>query len=139
MTVDELARTDPIAATRQASIAQVAALMRDENVGSVVVEEDGKPVGLVTDRDITVRVTAEGNDPDDVTAEDVMTPDPVNVERDAGLMELTRAMADNGVRRIPVVDGEQLVGIITLDDVDRLLSDERQHLADVIEAESPPY
>lgn len=139
MPIKELARSDPIAATRKASIAQVAALMRDEGVGSVIIEEDGEPVGVVTDRDVTVRVTAEGKDPDDVVAEDVMTPDPVTVERDVGLMEVTSIMAEHGVRRIPVVDGGQLDGIITLDDVDRLLSDERQNLASVIEAESPPY
>lgn len=139
MPVDELARPDPIAATRQASIAQVAALMRDEDVGSVIIEADGRPVGLVTDRDITVRVTAEGDDPDHVTAEDVMTPDPVTVDRDIGLLELTRIMAGHGVRRVPVVDDEELYGIVTLDDVDRLLSDERQNLAEVLEAESPPY
>lgn len=139
MTVDELARTDPIVATRQAPIAQVSALMRDENVGSVVIVDDDEPVGIVTDRDITVKVTAEGKDPTDVPAEDVMTPDPVVVDGDAGLMELTHTMADNGVRRVPVVDNGKLDGIITLDDVDQLLSDERQNLAKVIEAESPPY
>ncbi len=139
MTVDELARTDSIAATRQAPIAQVSALMRDENVGSVVIVDDDEPVGIVTDRDVTIEVTAEGKDPADVTAEDVMTPDPVVVDGDAGLMELTHIMADNGVRRVPVVDNGKLDGIITLDDVDQLLSDERQNLAKVVEAESPPY
>ncbi|WP_340101423.1 CBS domain-containing protein [Salinibaculum salinum] len=139
MPVEELARTDPIAATRQASITQVAALMRDEDVGSVVIVEDDEPVGIVTDRDVTVKVTAEGNDPTDVTAEEVMTPDPVVVDSDTGVMELTHFMADNAVRRVPVVDDGKLDGIITLDDLDQLLSDERQNLAKVVEAESPPY
>lgn len=139
MTVEDLVRTDPIAATRHASIAEIASLMRDENVGSVIIEEDDRPVGIVTDRDITVDVTAEGQDPHDVAAEDVMTPDPVTVGRDAGVFELIETMAENSVRRIPVVDGETLYGIITLDDLSRLLSDEQQNLAKVIEAESPPY
>lgn len=139
MTVKDLARTDPIAASRKAAIAEVASLMRDEQVGSVIIEEDDRPVGIITDRDITVKVTAEGRDPHDVTAEDVMTPDPVTVERDAGVFELIETMAENSVRRIPVVDGDTLYGIITLDDIDRLLSDEQQNLAKVIEAESPPY
>lgn len=139
MTVDKLARTDPIAATRGASIAQVSALMRDENVGSVVIEDGGEPVGLVTDRDVAVRVTAEGDHPTDVTAADVMTPDPVVVDRETGVMELTRTMAEHAVRRVPVVDDAQLYGIITLDDVDQLLTDERQHLSQVIADESPPY
>lgn len=139
MTVEDLARTDPIAATRKASIAEVARLMRDEQVGSVVIEEEHRPVGIVTDRDITVKLTAEGKDPQHVTAEDVMTENPVTVQRDAGVFELVETMAENSVRRIPVVDGDELYGIVTLDDLDRLLSDERRNLTEVIEAESPPY
>ena len=139
MTVADLARTDPIAATRDATIATVSALMRDENVGSVVIVDDGAPVGIVTDRDVAVRVVADGQDPDDVTAGDVMTTDPVTVDLDAGVMDLTSTMAEHAVRRVPVVDDGELYGIITLDDVDQLLSDERQHLADVVAAESPAY
>lgn len=139
MTVADLGRRDPIAATRNASIAEVASLIRDEGVGSVVIEAEDRPVGIVTDRDVTVTVTAEGRDPHDVQAEDVMTENPVTVDRDAGVFELIRTMADHSVRRIPVVDNEKLYGIITLDDLDRLLSDERQTLSKVIEAESPPY
>lgn len=140
MPVSELARTYPIAETRKTPILTVAELMRDEDVGSVIIIEDDRPVGIVTDRDITVKVTAEGTDPADVTAENIMTPDPETIARDAGLMELTQTMANNGVRRIPVVDDDgNLDGIITLDDVSRLLSDEQQNIADVIESESPPY
>ena len=139
MTVADLARRDPIAATRKASIAQVAALMRDEGVGSIVIEEDDRPVGIVTDRDITVAVTAEARDPHEVTAEDVMTENPITVDVDTGVTELVELMAEHGVRRMPVVDGDDLYGIITLDDLARLLVDEQQSLSAVIEAESPPY
>lgn len=139
MTVEDLVRKDPIAATRKASIAEVATLMRDEQVGSVVVVEEDRPVGIVTDRDITIKLTAEGEDPQHVLAEDVMSENPVTVQRDAGVFELSETMAENAVRRIPVVDGDELYGIVTLDDLDRLLSDERQNLTKVIEAESPPY
>ena len=139
MTVADLARRDPIAATRKASIAEVATLMRDEGVGSIVIEEDDRPVGIVTDRDITVTVTAEARDPHEVTAEDVMTENPVTVDVDTGVSELVELMAEHGVRRMPVVDGDELYGIITLDDLARLLVDEQQSLTKVIEAESPPY
>ena len=139
MTVADLARRDPIAATRKASIAEVATLMRDEGVGSVVIEEDDRPVGIVTDRDITVKITAEARDPHEVTAEDVMTENPVTVDVDTGVTELVELMAEHGVRRMPVVDGDELYGIITLDDLARLLVDEQQSLTKVIEAESPPY
>jgi len=74
-----------------------------------------------------------------VLASDVMSENPVTVDRDIGVFELIQTMADHSVRRIPVVDGEKLYGIITLDDLDRLLSDEQRILSEVIEAESPPY
>lgn len=139
MTVADIARTDPIAATRRASIAEVASLMNENRVGSVIIEEDDRPIGIVTDRDIAMKVTAEGKDPNGVTAEDVMTKDPVTIEKDAGVYELIEHMSENEVRRMPVVDGDKLYGIVTLDDVDRLLGDEHHKLARVMEAESPPY
>lgn len=139
MPVEDLVRTDPIAATQKASIAEVAALMAEFGVGSVVIEDDGRPVGIVTDRDITIDVTAEGRDPEGVLAEDVMTEDPVTVERDTGVYELIETMAENSVRRMPVVEDGELYGIVTLDDLDRLLGDEQRKLGQVIEAESPPY
>lgn len=139
MTVTDLARQNPIAATRNASIAEVASLMRDEQVGSVVITDEHVPVGIVTDRDITVDVTAEGMDPDGLTAQDVMTTEPVTVEKDAGRFELIETMSEHEVRRMPVVEDGELWGIITLDDIDRLLSDEQRKLASIIEAESPSY
>jgi CBS domain-containing protein len=139
MPVEDLAREDPIAATREASIAEVASLMSEHQVGCVVIVEDQMPVGIVTDRDITIELTAEGRDPDHVTAEEIMSDDVVTVDRDAGLFDVVTVMADHSVRRVPVVDGADLYGIITLDDVDRLLSDEKAKLAEVIAAESPPY
>lgn len=139
MPVENLAQSDVVAATRQATVGHISALMRDKNVGSVVIVEDEEPVGIVTDRDVAIRVTAEGKEPDSVTAEEIMTPNPVTVEQDAGLMEVTRVMSDHSVRRIPVVDDGKLDGIITQDDVDKLLSDERQNLSKVIEAESPAF
>jgi len=75
-----------------------------------------------------------------VTAADVMTADPATIPGEAGVFELTDAMRSAGVRRMPVVDdGGDLAGIVTLDDLNRLLVDELTNLADVVESESPPY
>jgi CBS domain-containing protein len=68
-----------------------------------------------------------------------MTPDPVVVDAGAGVFELTELMEDAGVRRVPVTEDGDLVGILTLDDLVWLLVDELDNLTDVIEAESPPY
>ncbi len=126
-------------ATPGTTVAEVAELARTENVGSVVVVDGDEPVGIVTDRDIALRVVADGADPGSTTASDVMTADPTTVEVGTGIMEVSREMVGAGVRRMPVVDDGGLVGIVTLDDLNRLLVGELGNLAGVIAGESPPY
>lgn len=114
--------------------------MEEAGIGSIVIEEEMQPVGIVTDRDLAVRVDARDRHSSDTAAEEIMTADPVTVPVDAGLLEVTRLMRHRAVRRLPVVNDEgTLVGIITLDDVMQLLVQELDNLARVIEAESPPY
>ncbi|AZH25873.1 CBS domain-containing protein [Haloplanus aerogenes] len=139
MSLDDLMRTDVVTTAPETPVDKVAAVMRDENVGSVVVVADGTPVGLVTDRDIAVRVAAGGEDPSTLTAESAMTPDPVTVDDDTGVFDLCTTMCDHEVRRMPVTDDGELVGIVTLDDLIVLLTAELGNLAGVIGAESPPY
>jgi CBS-domain-containing membrane protein len=86
-----------------------------------------------------VRVAADGNDPGTLTAADVMSADPVTVDVDTGVFDLCTEMCNHEVRRMPVVDDETLVGIVTLDDLLVLLTAELGSLVDVIGAESPPY
>lgn len=116
-----------------------AELLRRENVGSAVVERDGEPVGILTDRDLALDVIADGMDFGDMTARDVMSRDPATVDADEGIFEACRLMRERSVRRLPVVDGDELVGIVTLDDLVVLIDDEMSDLSDVIRAESPPW
>ncbi|MFD1513379.1 CBS domain-containing protein [Halomarina rubra] len=139
MSLATLARDEVVTASPDASGTELARQMRDETVGCVVITEDDRPVGLVTDRDLTIRLVADGHDPATTTARDVMTEHPTTVDVGTGLYELTEVMEDNAVRRMPVVDGDRLAGIITLDDVQGLLVDELDNLSDVIEEESPDY
>jgi len=139
MSLDDLMRTEVVTTAPETPVDEVAAMMRDDNVGSVVVVSDGAPVGLVTDRDIAVRVAADGEDPSTLTAEAAMTPDPVTVDDDIGVFDLCTVMCDHEVRRMPVTDDGELVGIVTLDDLLVLLTAELGNLAGVIDAESPPY
>jgi len=113
--------------------------MDEENVGSVVITTDGTPVGIVTDRDLTVRVLGAGNDPAEQTAEDVMTGDLCTVEPNVGFYEAGTVMADNSVRRLPVCEGDTLVGIITADDLTELLADEQQLLGSIVQSQRPAY
>lgn len=140
MTIRDLVRTDIVTASTDQSAGNLATLMSEENVGSVVIVKERRPVGIVTDRDLTVKVLTERTDPRAVTASDVMTPAPVTARMDDGVFDVIRAMRNAPARRMPVVsDDGTIAGIITLDDLLVLLADELQGLATVVEAESPPY
>jgi len=140
MPIEDLARSDVVTAESNTSATDLAVLMDDEDVGSVVITDGKTPQGIVTDRDLTVSVLAEGTDPDEISAGDVMSADPTTVKRDAGFYRATELMAQHGIRRLPVCDADdQLVGIITVDDLNELLADEHGELASVIRAQRPPY
>lgn len=140
MPVSDVAREDVITATNDQSAGNLATVMREEAVGCVVIVDDDKPVGIVTDRDLVMEVLEPRHDPTEVTAGDVMTETPATLRLDHGVFEATEAMADASVRRMPVVDGNgDLAGIVALDDFVVLLARELDNLAGVIEAESPPY
>lgn len=123
-----------------ATVETLAMRMAEAGVGSIIIEENMKPVGIVTDRDIATRVDARDTAASSATARDIMTPDPVTATNDSGLLVVTNTMAEAAVRRLPIVnDNGTLVGIITLDDVMLLLATEMSNLGGVIQAESPPY
>lgn len=139
MPIDNLARSDVVTAPTDESVHDLAATMHDEDVGSIVIT-DGEPVGIVTDRDLTMQVLAEQADPDGLTAEDVMSDGLETIEHDAGFYEATELMSEHGIRRLPVTGADgSLEGIITADDLNELLANEHQELAEVIRAQRPPY
>lgn len=140
MPIQELARDEVVRASPDTSVAALAQQMRDEQVGSVVITNNKTPTGIVTDRDLTTRILADETDPDGLTAEDVMSSDLCTVAPGDGFYEAARAMNDNGVRRLPICDeNDELVGIVTVDDLTELLADESQQLASVIQAQRPDY
>ncbi|MFD1562287.1 CBS domain-containing protein [Haloarchaeobius amylolyticus] len=139
MPIDNLARSDVVTASTDEAVHELAATMQDENVGCIVIADDG-PVGVVTDRDLTMQVLADQADPDEMVAEDVMSDDLHTIEHDAGFYEATELMSEHGIRRLPVTGADgALEGIITADDLNELLADEQQELAEVIRAQRPPY
>jgi CBS domain-containing protein len=92
--------------------------MRRQNVGCIVVEQDGAPIGIVTDRDLVTRVLAEELDPADVAVVTVMSRFPVFLTAERELGDALRLMTEMGVRRLPVVRGNgSLLGMLSLDDV----------------------
>ncbi len=119
-----------------ATCSEAARMMRDENIGSVVVARDRQPLGIVTDRDLAVRVVAEGRDPDKLLLSDVMTDEPIFIGDDRSLDQAVAAMRDLAIRRVPVGDADgRLCGIVSMDDVLILLADQLGSLAGAIREE----
>ena len=112
--------------------------MREEDIGSVVVVSDNHPIGIVTDRDLALQVVADGVDEQREYARELMSVLPATIRDELGVAAAAREMDTHGVRRLPVVDkGDQLVGIVSLDDIYRELVREHEHLAEVMAAEAP--
>jgi CBS domain-containing protein len=105
-------------------VIDAARLMRDEDAGIVPVVEGEKLVGTVTDRDIAVRVVAEGKSPESVTVGEIASRDLVTIDPQQELSEALRLMARHQVRRLPVVEEDgRLVGIVAQADIARNASD----------------
>ncbi len=128
MLVGEYCNREVVVVEKQSSISEAARIMREHHVGDVLVirAEGGKqfPVGILTDRDITLEIVATGTDPEGVSVADAMSFELVTVFDDDDLMHVIELMRDRGIRRIPVIDrDEALVGILTVDDLLDLLSE----------------
>lgn len=106
------------------SVTEAARLMRDRNTGDVLVTDDGKLHGIVTDRDIAVRVTAKGLDPQEVPVRDVMTKHVVTGDPKWDSEKISKTMGKHQIRRLPIVDNGMLVGIVSLGDL--ALRDKRE-------------
>jgi len=134
------AMTDaPTTARPDLNAADAAGMMRSHDVGVIPIAENGSLLGLVTDRDLVVRVLAERKDPTTVTLRDVMTSSPVTVTPDMELTDARSLMAEHRIRRLPVMKGDELVGIISLGDVAMALASKRavgDALEDISESES---
>jgi CBS domain-containing protein len=107
MLVMDVMTTDPACCTAESGLQEVAKQMLDNDCGCIPVvdsEENMKPVGMITDRDITIRAVAEGKNPLDLTASDVMTVNAVTVTPETTLDECCNLMEENLIRRVAVVD-----------------------------------
>jgi CBS domain-containing protein len=113
--------------------------MAARNVGTLlIVDAAGRPVGIVTDRDLALRVVGLGRDPNQVSVAEVMSPDPANVLEDSPIEQALERMRQHRVRRMPVVgrDG-RLVGILSMDDVLELLIEEFRSLGGILGSSLP--
>lgn len=116
MKVKEIMTTDVRTIASNDTIASAASLMQQVNIGSVPVVDNNKVVGILTDRDIVVRNVAKGQDPN-LKVSSVMTTDITYATPDMDVHKVADIMAQNQIRRLPVVDNEKLVGIVAIGDL----------------------
>jgi CBS domain-containing protein len=108
------------------SVMAAAAKLRDLNVGALpICGEDDRLKGMVTDRDVAVEVVADGRDPSSVRVSELAHGEVVTIGADDSIDELLRTMAQYAVRRVPVIDGHRLVGIVSQADVARSLPEDQ--------------
>ncbi|WP_328751647.1 CBS domain-containing protein [Streptomyces sp. NBC_00285] len=115
--VREVMTPGVVAVRPDASLVEAARLMRAQDIGDVVVADGQRVVGLLTDRDITVRAVADGVDPLTVSAESVCTPDPVTVAPGDPVTQAAALMRAHAVRRLPVIEDGLPVGMVSLGDL----------------------
>jgi CBS domain-containing protein len=138
MTVYTICQTNVVSVKQDATVQFVAELMRDKNIGCVIVTDKHKPVGIVTDRDIALRAASLCGEPEMALIESIMTPDIQTITKDTGIFDAIQEMKSAGVRRMPIVDGSgRLVGLLTVDDLIRLFAREMADIARIIGKESP--
>jgi CBS domain-containing protein len=108
---------DPRSIGASASVVEAARLMREQHIGSLPVTEDDRLVGMITDRDITTRVVAEGAVPETMSVGDVYSRDLISVEPNNDLEEALQLMGRHQVRRLAVVENGRLVGMVAQADI----------------------
>ncbi|RSM72644.1 CBS domain-containing protein [Kibdelosporangium aridum] len=129
----EIMTPDPTCVQTSQTVRDAAQLMADKGVGALpICGEDNRLKGMLTDRDIVVKVLAEGKDPRAVTAGELAQGEAVTIGADDEATEIMNTMAEHKVRRLPVIDGHDLVGIISQADVARALPEPQ--VGDLLEA-----
>ncbi len=132
-TVREIMTTGVECANVGETLVEAARKMRDLDVGALpICGQDDRLKGMLTDRDITVRVVAEGRDPGSVKVEELAAGKPVTIGADDTVEDALRTMSSHGVRRLPVIDGHDLVGMVSQADIARNLPVDK--IGDLVEA-----
>ncbi len=132
MPVRKLLQREVLTLPPDATCVEAARLMEAESVGAVVVAVEGRPHGIVTDRDLAVRVMARGLSPRQVQLKEVMSGTPIYLSETRTVGEFIATMRELAVRRVMVVDDEgRLTGLLSLDDLLVLMADEVSALASV--------
>lgn len=117
MKVSEKMTKNPVTIESSATAKEAADKMKEENIGTVLVTDKGRLKGIVVDRQIITKVIAEGKDPAKVKVSEFMTESPVTTSPDMDIEDASRIIGEKGYRRVPVVEDEKPVGIISVADI----------------------
>jgi len=138
MSLQNYCRKPVVRISPETNITEACQLMEQNNIGCLIAEREGKLCGIVTDRDIALRVTGAKRDPDKTKVKDIMTPDPIRISVDKDLHHLTELMHAYNVRRVPIVNHfDTTLGIVTLDDLIALFGEEMSKIGKAISEEFP--
>lgn len=134
--IEDVIQTDVVTAATDTPTPTLAGMMAEEDVGSVVIVDDGEPVGIITDRKLAL-LMQEAKDITEQTAEDIMTGELVTGTTSMTVLDVLNQMSEQNIRRFPITDEDgSLEGIVTLDDLLVLLSTEMQKATEIIQEQS---
>lgn len=129
--IREIMTNQVVAVGPQANVQEIARLMRDNNVGSVLVVEQNRLQGVISDRQLAMQCLAEGKDATTCQAQDVMTRDPITVSPGTSEADAIRLIGTHQIRRLPVVEDNTVVGIVSVADLARDLENCPECIADL--------
>ncbi len=134
----DVSRSEVVSARPDTRVSEIVRMRKARNVGSVVIAEQGKPVGIIKDRDVLLRILAEERDPEAIAVSDVMTRDLTVFPANFGVHEAVQRLEGKWFRRVPLVDESgRLRGILSIDDLMALLSLEMTSILGVVRKQMP--
>lgn len=138
MMVKDVMNTNVVVAKSEATIREASEVMNKYNIGSLVVVKEGGIAGIITEHNVLESVAA-GKDPDDTKVSEVMSPDVVTVAPDATIEQAVDLMVQHKIKKLPVVEGEKLLGIVTASDIIVVEPKLVASIADLISIKLPAY
>lgn len=133
MTLKEIMKKNIVTITPDMSVREAAKMMKDENIGCILVTENGSLRGILTDRDITCMIVADGKDPNYTMVKEIMNGDVVYTSPDTDIFEAFKIMAGHKIRRLPLKFDGRLEGIVSISDLAPVLKSEMDNFFNVEE------
>ena len=136
MSLERIGSKTVVTISPDATVLEAAKLMHSKHIGCLVVTDDSRPTGILTDRDIVLKLVASEKQPGQTAVKNIMTTNPTMVNVNYDVLDAVRLMSNRGVRRLPIIDEHRhLLGIITMDDVLTAFGAELGDLAGAVQKE----